>query len=405
MAMQQAIAPPAPLPRTPSIQPKLRVGALNDPLEREADRIADAVVSSQPVGPINGAPPRLPQRKCAECEAEETKTLRRKEVGAGAQSASVKSAAAAISGGGAPLSPAERAYFEPRFGHDLSAIRVHVDDAAASGARAIDARAFTLGNDIAFAPGEYRSDTRAGRHLIAHELAHAMQQDRGVLRRQSVPTGITLKESKPFGHADLQTDELKAKWRTYIGAATSLQVTPAGNYKGHCAKEFLTEVANTCPPRFTELRSGNFCTGDKCLDFDRYGSSGDAGAGKMVTDGPDSFTDLHRTRHPQSLLEGTGKNTCSVVCHQRYKFDRQHDLGSFYIIRNFRASSYTPPGSKDALHITTGDVQKVAASLEAPSAEKFAKDVAPGLKKSGVLADAPAVPRTGAGSKTEGAEK
>ena len=337
-----------------------------------------------------------------------------------------------------PLTPEVRGFMEPRFGHDFGHVRVHADDKAAESARAVGARAFTVGHDVVFGAGQYAPRTSAGRRLLAHELTHAVQQhnSRGlpqrlpsqghtgsddpfereaqqvteelargnsvrvrlrpstpVIQRQGVPTGIKLAEAKPFGHADLKNDESKKKYRTYLGSTTLMQVTPAGNYKGHCTKEYLTEVANTCPARFSELRTGGFCTGNKCLEFDRWGTSGDAETGKMVTDGPDTFIDRHRTIHDQSLLEGTGKDECSVVCHQRYKYDRKDDLGSFYIIRNFRAGKYTPPGSKDALHITTGEVQKAPATLEAPSSETFAKDIAPGLKKGGTLAEAPPVPK------------
>lgn len=383
-------------------QPILRLGPVDDPLEREADRVADAVVTGRNVGNISTAPSSTAQRKCAECAAEEEQTLRRKETSQAATShAAAETAASAVASGGAALSQQQRAYFEPRFGRDLSSVRIHTHTSAATAAQGVNAHAFAIGTDIAFAPGQFRPDTDRGQRLMAHELAHVLQQDRGVLRRDAVPTGITLKDAKPFGHADLKSDELKTKWRTYIGSATQMQVTPAGNYKGHCAKEYITEVANTCPAEFAEKRSGNFCTGDKCLDFDAHGSAGESNTGQSVSDGPDSFIDLHRTRNPVSLLEGTGKNACSVVCHQRYKFDRKDDLGSFYIIRNFRADKYTPQGATAALHITTGDVQKVAASLEAPSAEKFAKDVAPGLKKSGKLGDAPAPPPKTAGEKEE----
>jgi len=219
------------------------------------------------------------------------------------------------------------------------------------------------------------------------------------IQRLAAPTSIKLAEAKPFGHADLKNDELKKKYRTYLGSTTLMQVTPAGDYTGHCTKEYLTEVANTCPARFAELRTGGFCTGSKCLDFGRWGNSGDPDTDKMVTDGPDSFIDRHRTSYDQSLLEGSSKDQCSVVCHQRYKYDRKDDLGSFYIIRNFRAGKYTPPGSKDALHITTGKVQKVPAPLEAPTQETFAKDIAPGLKRGGTLTEAPPVPKGGSEKK------
>lgn len=167
------------------LQTKLRVGAVDDPLEREADRVADAVVGGMALPSPSAAPPGL-QRKCEDCEAEESETVRRKAADASAPARGAE-AAAAVASGGAPLSADVRAYFEPRFGRDLSAVRVHADSAAARAAQRINARAFTLGRDIAFAPGEYAPRTRQGRRLIAHELAHVAQQseDRGdaVVRR------------------------------------------------------------------------------------------------------------------------------------------------------------------------------------------------------------------------------
>jgi hypothetical protein len=69
-----------------------------------------------------------------------------------------------------------RAYFEPRFGYDFSSIRIHTSDAAADSARSLGARAYTLGNDIVFASGHYAPDSDEGRELLAHELAHTLQQ-------------------------------------------------------------------------------------------------------------------------------------------------------------------------------------------------------------------------------------
>jgi hypothetical protein len=79
---------------------------------------------------------------------------------------------------GQPLDPVTRAHMEPRFGHDFSRTRVHADRRAAESARAVDALAYTVGQDIAFAAGQY-SDSPGGRKLLAHELAHVVQQSRG----------------------------------------------------------------------------------------------------------------------------------------------------------------------------------------------------------------------------------
>ena len=70
----------------------------------------------------------------------------------------------------------ERRFFEGRFGHEFSQIRIHADDDAARTAAAVGARAFTVGQDLYFGAGQYQPGSSSGRRLIAHELAHAVQQ-------------------------------------------------------------------------------------------------------------------------------------------------------------------------------------------------------------------------------------
>jgi hypothetical protein len=77
---------------------------------------------------------------------------------------------------GQPLDPATRAFFEPRFGHDFSQVRVHTDARAAESARAVNALAYTLGRDVVFGAGHYSPGTRSGQRLLAHELVHTVQQ-------------------------------------------------------------------------------------------------------------------------------------------------------------------------------------------------------------------------------------
>ena len=79
-----------------------------------------------------------------------------------------------------PLDAATRAYLEPRFGRDLSRIRVHTDARAADSARSVQAKAYTVGQDLVFGQGKYAPATPAGRELLAHELTHAVQQRDGL---------------------------------------------------------------------------------------------------------------------------------------------------------------------------------------------------------------------------------
>ncbi|MCU7872801.1 MAG: DUF4157 domain-containing protein [Candidatus Thiodiazotropha sp. (ex Lucinoma borealis)] len=84
-----------------------------------------------------------------------------------------------VRSGGVPLPDAARQYFEPRFGANLGDVRVHTGEGAAQATAAVRARAFTLGNSIAFAPGQFDTQGTSGRHLLAHELMHVMQQNGG----------------------------------------------------------------------------------------------------------------------------------------------------------------------------------------------------------------------------------
>ena len=81
-----------------------------------------------------------------------------------------------VSGSGAPLDRGVRSYMEPRFGADFGGVRIHAGSEAAGSARALNARAFTVGRHVVFGAGEYRPESDAGRRLLAHELTHVVQQ-------------------------------------------------------------------------------------------------------------------------------------------------------------------------------------------------------------------------------------
>ena len=189
------------------LQTKPRIGPANGPLEREADAVADAIVSNQSL--MTGAIPQAPdiQRRCAACESAEHDTVRLQRNGeedeeiltkpavAGNSSPPMSAAhfaADAVRSGGTPLSPGARAYFEPRFGRGLTEVRIHTHGRAKAAARSIGARAYTLGRDVAFADGEFAPHTSRGRHLLAHELTHVSQQGEAtsqIIRRAKFGTG------------------------------------------------------------------------------------------------------------------------------------------------------------------------------------------------------------------------
>jgi hypothetical protein len=78
---------------------------------------------------------------------------------------------------GEPLDAGTRAFMEPRFGHDFSEVRIHADEKGAQSAHAVNAHAYTVGNDIIFGAGAYEPTSQTGKSLLAHELAHVVQQE------------------------------------------------------------------------------------------------------------------------------------------------------------------------------------------------------------------------------------
>ena len=102
---------------------------------------------------------------------------------------------------GTPMDAASRAFFEPRFGRDLSGVRLHTDTTAATSARAVDALAYTIGSDVVFGAGHYAPHTTAGRQLLAHELAHVIQQSEG-----PGASGGFLRVSDPSDQSERQAD-------------------------------------------------------------------------------------------------------------------------------------------------------------------------------------------------------
>ncbi|MEA3029108.1 MAG: hypothetical protein QOG13_433 [Sphingomonadales bacterium] len=173
-SLQRKVGPPLPA----GLQRKIVVGKSNDPLEREADRVADQVMAmAGPIGPLDSAPPQL-SRACAACEDDEkAQMLQGKLDCAQAVGGEAPDIVREVLGSsGEPLDPSARAYFEPRFQSGFGRVRVHAGARAADSAAAIKARAYTVGHDIAFADRQYRPGSREGRRLIAHELAHVVQQ-------------------------------------------------------------------------------------------------------------------------------------------------------------------------------------------------------------------------------------
>jgi len=164
-----------------AIQPKLRVSKPGDADEVEADRVAASIVSSS-------VSPTL-HRECActgggsycpQCESEaveQAKGIHRKSSSSSAAVVAAPENLPQNLGPGSALDPNLRKNMESKFGRDFGDVRIHADSRAAASARAVHARAFTLGKDVVFNQGEYSPETQSGKQLLAHELTHVVQQE------------------------------------------------------------------------------------------------------------------------------------------------------------------------------------------------------------------------------------
>ncbi|MCP4369420.1 MAG: DUF4157 domain-containing protein [Deltaproteobacteria bacterium] len=135
-----------------------------------------------------------------------------------------------IRGGGRPLPKSTRSFFESRFGHDFSNVRVHTDEKAAQMSKSLKARAFTIGNNIVFGAGQYTPETKQGNRLLGHELAHVNQQENKgrLLRRYESGEHARLGEDRSEFKASLLPIQYTVrKGDTLLSIAVKFAITVA----------------------------------------------------------------------------------------------------------------------------------------------------------------------------------
>lgn len=166
---------------------KLEIGRPNDKYEKEADRVADQVMSmSNPHGECMAeskeekAHAKQIVWRNVEQDKEGPILKKRSDSNRPTVSPNLALRIEAFKGGGKPLSNEDRTFFERRFGTEFSQVKIHTGSQADRTARLINARAATLSQDIIFRAGQYRPGTSQGHRLIAHELTHVIQQRNGL---------------------------------------------------------------------------------------------------------------------------------------------------------------------------------------------------------------------------------
>jgi hypothetical protein len=143
------------------LQAKLTIGASNDPLEQEADRVAEQAMAAPANSAATAARPQI-QRFSGQAK--------------GPIDTAPTSVDRVLASPGRPLEPALRQDMEQRFGHDFSRVRIHSGEVAEQSARKVNAKAYTVGNNVVFGSDQFAPASHEGRRLIAHELTHVLQQ-------------------------------------------------------------------------------------------------------------------------------------------------------------------------------------------------------------------------------------
>jgi hypothetical protein len=146
--------------------------------------------------------------------------VQRKRDGNGVAGDADAAVAAAATSSGSPLPSGLMRKFETSLGADLSAVRVHTGGASANAAQAVGARAYTLGNDIHFASGQYDPSSPTGEHLLAHEVAHTVQQA-GIGRRAQFKLDVSSPGDAHELEADRAADAMVTGGRATISDAST----------------------------------------------------------------------------------------------------------------------------------------------------------------------------------------
>jgi len=214
-----------------NLQAKLRINQPGDPFEREADGVAEQMMRM----PAPGLPHR--SKKGEEEDLFQTRSVVQRRVGGdvGTQAEVPPVVHEVLRSPGQPLDPATRAFFEPRFGHDFSAVRIHTDASAAESARAVNALAYTVGRDVVFGAGQYAPGTGEGRRLLAHELTHVVQQSHvrasfQKLSLDSTSTGILEQEAQALARRVSSAPSLSVQQKATVSLVQRQRLVeePAG---------------------------------------------------------------------------------------------------------------------------------------------------------------------------------
>jgi len=268
------------------LQPKLKISSLDDIYEKEADEIADKVMRMK-----------IHEQDSTKIKSQrnEEGQLQRKEGSGEISPDSLSLVNEVINSSGKPLDEETRAFMEPRFGYDFSKVRIHDDNKAAESANAVNALAYTVGNNIVFNTKQFNSSSQSRKNLLAHELTHIIQQNESTiiqpmfldirakreinikpmfhkfstLSRQQLPEPMTLPEELPM---TMGTAIPSFRGQLALSIAigeVGVEEIPAGSNRGAC----IINPPRRCVDAYTGSRSEPWCAHFVSWFFEQTGFS------------------------------------------------------------------------------------------------------------------------------------
>lgn len=214
------------------------------------------------IAPRRGGPEREARRAADEVMSPSfRRTARLSPVDPGTQPTgpgpAARPAADALSDAGRPLSTDDRAVFEPRFGRSFADVRIHTGARAAAAARALGTRAFTVGADIVLGLRSGAPGTAARSRLVAHELAHVVQQGAAQSRARAPPEAASVLQREDHAPEGEETSDLESLFGsdrdTVRDLMQSRQAGPACNWKV-MMHDLSASVRQMIEPRFLGVR-------------------------------------------------------------------------------------------------------------------------------------------------------
>ncbi len=318
--------------KKPRLQTKLKISTPGDQYEQEADRVAEQVMRmAEPARhskvDFTKKLETSVQRKCAACKDEEELAQRKESHAHKAPAADdFQDASSAtdevLRSTGQSLDALTREFMESRFAYDFGNVRVHQDGAAAESARALNARAYTVGHNIVFGAGQYAPQSVEGKKLLAHELTHVIQQRpqgpaQSLVQRQEEKSESG-EEPEKESEEEATTQEAAEEKKTADAKAALDGKDCKGAPKGLGFQE--PQPKCTMPPPIDIGLSGRHF--HFCFDSDVLAAETSANVATFVAKKREEAPDMQFLVHGYSSLGGDDLYNKRLACHRANRMSR-----------------------------------------------------------------------------------